>query len=345
MTHASGLFAAGQTVNTETPASVTTEFHDVYYDYNSAFRPYTFAPWFSSQYLSADASAGTTQTFTIDTPFASSGAAALTVNLWSLTQSSVAEDHALQVLVNGQPAGQAVWSGGNQMLALTFQIPSGALRAGGNQIDLVTPTITHVDSQISFLHSLSVSYTRQLDGSKPVTVTNTSSTSQTYELSNTAGRERVGRRRPLPGPRGAGAVPVAGSSRRTVYRSFQRGGRRFGAVSGCAGGSREFTHRGGTAPGQAGEEHGRNVLGSRSGAVLGRRPAAVGAAQSRRHSRFVHRSGTNFSTTTIMAATVRRASRKPCARSGRSTCCCWAARRTTTKTTAARMSIRCVRRS
>ncbi len=172
VTYAQGLFNAGQAVNTDTPASVTQQYHDVYFDFN--LRPYTFPPWFSSQYLSADASSGTTCSFTIDTPFASSGAASLTVNLWSLTQdSAVDSDHALQVLVNG-PVQQArtVWSGGSKAMQLTFQVPSGGLNAGSNQIDLVTPPIAGVDSQISFLQSMTIAYTRTLNGSSPVTINN-----------------------------------------------------------------------------------------------------------------------------------------------------------------------------
>src|SRR5207245_142996 len=46
--HAQGLFTGAQVANVDTPASVTASYHDVYFDYNNAFRPYTFAPWFSS---------------------------------------------------------------------------------------------------------------------------------------------------------------------------------------------------------------------------------------------------------------------------------------------------------
>ena len=183
-THAQGLFAGAQVANLNSPATVTVDYHDVYFDYNDAFRPYTFAPWFSSQYLTADAATGTTQSFTIDTPYASSSPATLTVNVWSLTQSeTAAQDHAMQVLVNGQPAGQAVWGGGNKMVQLTFNVPSGALKTGANQIDLVTPPIADVDSQIAFLHSITVAYTRTLDGSTPVTIYNTGTSNQLFELS------------------------------------------------------------------------------------------------------------------------------------------------------------------
>ncbi|HLX62492.1 MAG TPA: C25 family cysteine peptidase [Planctomycetota bacterium] len=179
--HASGLFGGLQAANTTAPASATTSYHDVYFDFN--YRPFTFAPWFSSQYLTD----GTTQSFTINTPNASSGASALTVNLWSLTDT----DHALQVLVNGQPAGQATWTGGNTMMQLSFQMPPGGLIDGSNQIDLVTPALnsgTDTGSgtgvQISFLHSMTMSYTRTLDGSQALTVNNPSAQSKLFEIAH-----------------------------------------------------------------------------------------------------------------------------------------------------------------
>ncbi len=188
VTHVQGLFAAGQTVNTTTPATVTSEYHDVYFDYN--LRPYTFAPWFSSQYLSADAVSGTTSSFSIDTPSASGGAATLTVNLWSLTENpGGGVDHALQVMVNGTPAGEASSSGGNTMLQLTFEVPSGGLNAGSNQIELITPAIDGVSSQISLLHSMTVAYTCALDGSKPVAIINPDITPNVYEVTNLPGAD------------------------------------------------------------------------------------------------------------------------------------------------------------
>ncbi len=186
--------------------------HDVYFDYGKT--PLSYPPWFSGNYLSASDTTGTTQTFTINTPYASSGAASLTVNLWSLTQSlTVVKDHVLEVLINGQPAGQpAAWSGGD-MFQLTFQIPSSALVAGVNSIQLVTPPIAGVTSQISFLHSLSCTYTRQLDGSQPVSVFNTGSATALYELNNLPSADAWVVDVRSPGPRGAGAIRDAGPGR------------------------------------------------------------------------------------------------------------------------------------
>ncbi len=178
---ASGLFAGGQSAGTDTPSSVTVSYHDVYFDYNTAYRPYIYAPWFSSQYLTD----GSDQQFALSTPFAGTGPAALTVTLWSLTSAgSISPDHALQVVINGQPVGQAQWSGGQKMMQLTFQVPAGVLNAGANQIDLVTPELGGVSSQICFLYSLAVGFSRVLDGSQPVTVTNAGAATQLFELNH-----------------------------------------------------------------------------------------------------------------------------------------------------------------
>ena len=75
------------------------------------------------------------------------------------------------------------------MLQLTFQVPSGVLTAGSNSIDLVTPSIPGVDDvgglgQVCFLYSLSMNYTRSLDGSSPVEVVNNGAANTVFELSN-----------------------------------------------------------------------------------------------------------------------------------------------------------------
>ncbi len=160
---------------------MTASYHDVYFDYSAAYRPYTYAPWFSSQYLTD----GSDQKFTMNTPFSSTAPASLTVTLWSLTASGgTAADHALQVLINGQPVGQTQWNGGQKMMQLTFQVSAGVLNAGANQIDLVTPALEGVASQICFLHALTMNYTRTLDASQPITVINSDAETKLFELGN-----------------------------------------------------------------------------------------------------------------------------------------------------------------
>jgi hypothetical protein len=93
----------------------------------------------------------------------------------------------LVVLVNGQALNQGnanTWSGGNKMIQVTLDIPAGV--SGANTIELVTPAIPGVDSQISFVHSLTIDYTRQLDGSGPVTTINSGTQPKLFELSNVA---------------------------------------------------------------------------------------------------------------------------------------------------------------
>ncbi len=179
MSAATGLFNSTQSVSVTTPETVKSEFHDVYFDF--AQRPYNFPPWFSAKYLTS----GSTQTFGFETPAVGNGAAKFTLNLWSLTSSdAVNPDHALQVLINGAMVGQVEWDGGEQMLQFTFDVAPGILHDGANQIDLVTPANENANGEISFVHSMSVVYTRLLDGSKPFTVTNALSTAALFELNN-----------------------------------------------------------------------------------------------------------------------------------------------------------------
>ncbi len=176
---AAGLFSSSMTPNVTSPATVTTDYHDVYFDFS--MRPYTYAPWFSSQYLTG----GTAQDFTLNTPSATSGPASLTVNLWSLTETDgVGPDHGLQLVINGQLVGQVQWQGGNKMMQLTFLVPQGVLNDGANTVTLATPGIDGVYTQIAFLHSMTAAYTQLLDGSSPVQIVNNSASAQMYELNN-----------------------------------------------------------------------------------------------------------------------------------------------------------------
>ncbi len=125
---ASNLFSSPLPTNVTSPTTVTNEYHDVYFDFN--LRPYTFAPWFSSKYLTQ----GSMQDFELNLPNVAGGQATLTATVWSLTASTdVNPDHGLQVLVNGQPVGQSAWSGGGKMEQVTFDVPAGVLHSGGNR--------------------------------------------------------------------------------------------------------------------------------------------------------------------------------------------------------------------
>src|ERR1017187_7074143 len=132
-----------QAVATSAAASVTANYHDVYFDYSTNFRPYVETPWFSSQYLTDDI----VQPFTLATPFAGGNSASLTVNLWSLTTdpNNASPDHALQVLVNGLLAGKTTWTGGGKLMQLNFTIPANTLKqSSANTIELVTPALPNV---------------------------------------------------------------------------------------------------------------------------------------------------------------------------------------------------------
>ncbi len=172
---AKGLFSSSMPLYVSTRNVVTAEFNDVYFDFD--LRPYNYAPWFSQKYLTQ----GTTQTFALETPGALPNSATLTVNVWSLTESSASPDHALQVLVNGQPAGQTQWDGGGKMMQLVFTVPAGVLQNGANQIALVTPALNGVEGQIAFVYSMSLSYKRALNASQPIKVLNTGTAAWLFE--------------------------------------------------------------------------------------------------------------------------------------------------------------------
>ena len=156
-----GLFDA-LAANTST-SNATVSFHDVYFDWG--LRPYTYPPWFAAQYLSQ----GSLCSFPVDVPNAAKGAAAVTINLWSLTDANGSvPDHQLQVCLNGTPVGQTQWIGGGKMLALRFDLPAGTLKSGTNKFDLITPVIPGIASSIALLHSISVSYGKMLSGPGPV---------------------------------------------------------------------------------------------------------------------------------------------------------------------------------
>ncbi|HLX61614.1 MAG TPA: C25 family cysteine peptidase, partial [Planctomycetota bacterium] len=174
---ATGLFG-GLPAATSTSAMASTEFHDVYFDWN--LRPYSYPPWFSSQYLTD----GSTQRFTISAPNAAGGDAAMTLNVFSLTGGdTVSPDHNIQAFVNGVSVGNASWDGGSMALALSFTVPAQTLVAGDNVVELVTPAIEGVANQIVLLRSISVSYTKALDASSgPVELTASAAGPQVVEV-------------------------------------------------------------------------------------------------------------------------------------------------------------------
>lgn len=175
---ANGLFDASVSAATSTLDTVIAEYHDVYFDWS--LRPYTYPPWFSSQYLTD----GSTSSFVVGTPNATEDTGVLTINLWSLSGGNgTSPDHQIQAFVNGVPVGSAEWDGGGTAMALTFNIPARTLIAGNNKIELVTPSIPNTPNQISLLHSLSVRYTKALRANGPVEITHSTQTARVYEIS------------------------------------------------------------------------------------------------------------------------------------------------------------------
>ena len=176
-TPAQGLFDASISVATTVLDHAIFEYHDVYFDWK--LRPYSYPPWFSSQYLTDDS----TNSFVVNIPNATTREAVLTVNAWSVSSSfGTSPGHRLQAFVNGAPVGIAEWDGGGTAMALTFTIPAGTLLAGDNIIELDTPAIAGAPGQLSLLHSLSINYTKALRSKGAVDMMHPVLTAQVYEV-------------------------------------------------------------------------------------------------------------------------------------------------------------------
>jgi hypothetical protein len=66
-------------------------------------------------------------------------------------------------------------------VALSFKIPAQTLQSGNNSLELVTPVIEGVASQIALVRSISVQYTKALDASGPIEFVNGARSAQIYE--------------------------------------------------------------------------------------------------------------------------------------------------------------------
>jgi len=175
---AAGLFDNPTVPVSTTRASVTSEYHDVYFDW--ALRPFSYPPWFSNQYLTE----GVANRFSVAAPGAVGSAATMVINVWSLSNGGAASpDHNIQAFVNSVPVGGASWSGGGMALALSFNIADGILKDGDNVIEFVTPSIANVTTQVVLVHAITLQYDRTLRAATLLEITPTSASSQLYEVS------------------------------------------------------------------------------------------------------------------------------------------------------------------
>ncbi len=68
------------------------------------------------------------------------------------------------------------------MLELAFQIPPDVLVSGANKIELAAPVLDGVTQQISFIHSLSISYSKKLEGQNSFVILNAGTTPRIFEI-------------------------------------------------------------------------------------------------------------------------------------------------------------------
>lgn len=124
-------------------------------------RPLQYPPWFSEKILTENS----LHEFTLNLPHLLPGAGRIEIQVYSLSdQPGVSPDHALQLFVNGVPSGEAHWDGAGEMMRLSFDVPDGTLKSGENLIELATPSIPGVESQIAFVYAISAEYEKAFCG-------------------------------------------------------------------------------------------------------------------------------------------------------------------------------------
>ena len=101
---------------------------------------------------------GATAELEADLPAVAGGAGELEVALWGFTEAAgVSEDHDLDVLVNGQKVGRAVWDG-RAYHTTTLALPEGTLRRGRNTITLDNSAAGAVPLDIIHLDYVALRY-------------------------------------------------------------------------------------------------------------------------------------------------------------------------------------------
>ena len=145
------------------PASVVGSFPESLHAERNAFAATVLplAPesdyWFWDFLQGSDPTYGH-RAYTLDAPgFAGAGGGALAVSLQGATASGVADEHRLQVALNGTPLGETRWTGITAQRA-TFTVPPGLLRETGNQVDLTAQTGDGAPYSIFYLDSFDLSY-------------------------------------------------------------------------------------------------------------------------------------------------------------------------------------------
>ncbi|MDA0323257.1 MAG: C25 family cysteine peptidase, partial [Verrucomicrobia bacterium] len=99
------------------------------------------------------------QTFGLSVPGLAGGAAELSVRLYSLTASGVADEHHAQVSVNGTSVGSTTWSGATSN-TLDVTVPAGVLVVGSNTVTVSGVLASNVPFSIFVIDSLALAYER-----------------------------------------------------------------------------------------------------------------------------------------------------------------------------------------
>ncbi|MCK6471638.1 MAG: C25 family cysteine peptidase [Planctomycetes bacterium] len=185
---ARGLFKDGVIAQGEETNTVTERYEDVYFNWSK--QPLTYQPWISSKFLTQSGTETGLQSFTLTLPNMAAGEASLQATVYghSDDDDELGDDHALQVFVNGSPAGSVTWEAKDGKLTFTFPGLGGLFVAGENTVELRTPPLDGIASQLAFVYSLAATYPMALQGPGPLVIDGSAdgSSSRVYEVTGLA---------------------------------------------------------------------------------------------------------------------------------------------------------------
>ncbi|MCK6470534.1 MAG: C25 family cysteine peptidase [Planctomycetes bacterium] len=182
---ANGLFKGQVEALDAGTNTVTDRYKDVYFNFTK--KPLAYEPWISSQFLAQDGGGSGLSSFTLTLPNLVAGEASLQATVFGHSDAAdeLGDDHALQVFVNGNLAGNVTWEAKDGKVTFTFPNLSGVLAAGDNTVELVTPPLAGIASQLGFVYSLSATYPMALQGPGPLVIDGSAGGASTrvYEVS------------------------------------------------------------------------------------------------------------------------------------------------------------------
>ncbi|MBN1890138.1 MAG: hypothetical protein JW850_19225 [Thermoflexales bacterium] len=116
--------------------------------------------WF---WQTVSAPRGITLTLSVETTPLASEPVRLEMALWGSTSDPVEPDHALRLVLNGQPAGEYRWDGRDKRQQASFTLPAGALLSGENKLAVFLPGDTGASADTVLINWVEVTYHCRLE--------------------------------------------------------------------------------------------------------------------------------------------------------------------------------------